>query len=121
MDLDGACDANRFASQPLDAGTKRQIVTFNALCKDFTCQVLLLRHFSGIGQYNNKRVGDMSVGEDIASGNFISSAYMGHKDKGAAAPLSLFQSFTCIVNHLLTVFLGESPLLCIRQDFQDNF
>lgn len=91
MDLDGACDANRFASQPLDAGTKRQIVTFNALCKDFTCQVLLLRHFSGIGQYNKKRVGDMSVGDDSASGNFISSEYMGIKIKGPQ-PLYLYFS-----------------------------
>lgn len=48
MDLDGTREANRFAGQPLDAGTERQIVTLNALCKDFTCQVLLLRHFSGI-------------------------------------------------------------------------
>lgn len=58
------CDANRFASQPLDAGTKRQIVTFNALCKDFTCQVLLLRHFSGIGQHT-ANFGIVSVPEPV--------------------------------------------------------
>lgn len=48
MDFNGAREANRFTRQTLDAGAKRQIVTLNALCENFTCQVLLLRHFSGI-------------------------------------------------------------------------
>jgi len=48
VDFYGTREANRLARQSLDSGMPRQVITFNALRKDLACQVLLLRHFSGI-------------------------------------------------------------------------
>lgn len=48
MDLYGARKANRFPGQSLDSGTQRQVITLNTLCKNLSCQVLILRDPSGI-------------------------------------------------------------------------
>lgn len=38
----------RSASQAFDSGSQRQIVSLNALSKDFAGQMLILRHLSGV-------------------------------------------------------------------------
>lgn len=48
MDLDGAREANSFASQSLDTRPERQVVTLNALSKYLARQMHLLRDFSGV-------------------------------------------------------------------------
>ena len=48
MDFDGTRETNGFARQSLDTGTERQVVTLNTLCKNFSCEVPLLRDFPGI-------------------------------------------------------------------------
>ena len=48
MDLYGTREANRFPRQSLDTCTERQVVTLYTLCKNFSCEVSLLRDFPGI-------------------------------------------------------------------------
>ncbi len=38
----------RSASQAFDSGSQRQIVSLNALSRDFAGQMLILRHLSGV-------------------------------------------------------------------------
>ena len=53
VDLNRAGESKRFASPALDSDTQCQIVRLSARCKDFICQVFLLRHNSGITTDNS--------------------------------------------------------------------